>query len=268
MDDSEASDPVTYGRWPTDGPVLLERLGPVAHVVLNRPQKRNAVSPQVAELLETAVRAIDADDSLAIGIISARGQSTFSAGADLNYVARGEGDRLSTRDGGFAGITRLPRTKPLIAAVHGHAVAGGFEIALACDLIVAERSARFALPEVQRGLIANGGGLIRLPRQLPPAVAADVILTGRTLTADEALRYGVVSRVVDDGTVLATALELARQIATSSPLAVQASLRIMHTVSAVPDEIWALCAEAARNVRTSGPAVHAARQFVGRKASS
>lgn len=247
----------------TDEPhVVLHRLGAVAHIELNRPEKRNAIDPETTRLLEGAVLELEDDPSLSAGVISGRGTAAFSAGADLNHVADGDGDALSTARGGFAGITRLPRTKPLIAAVHGYALAGGFEIALACDLIVAERSATFGLPEVQRGLIANGGGLIRLPRRMPAAIAADVLLTGRRLSAEEALHHGVVSRVVDDGDALPTALELARGIAASSPMAVQASLQVLRAVDAVPEEVWDLCAELARTVRRSARAVESARLFV------
>lgn len=251
------------GTADTDAPsVVVHRIGAVAHIELNRPEKRNAVNPEVAALLERAVLELDDDPSLSVGVISGRGTAAFSAGADLNHVADGDGDALSTARGGFAGITRLPRTKPLIAAVHGYALAGGFEIALACDLIVAERSATFGLPEVQRGLIANGGGLIRLPRRLPAAIAADVLLTGRRLTAEEALHHGVVSRVVDDGAALPAALELAQAIAASSPMAVQASVQVMRAVDDVPDQVWDLCAELARTVRASARAVESARLFV------
>lgn len=251
-----------------ESPVLFERQGAIAHVVLNRPAKRNAIDPATAELLERAVLEIEDDPQLAVGVLSGRGATTFSAGADLNYVADGDGARLSTRRGGFAGVTRLPREKPLIAAVHGFALAGGFELALACDLIVAERSARFGLPEVQRGLIANGGGLVRLPRRVPHAVALDVVLTGRTLSADEALQYGLVSRVVDDGAALTAALDLAKHVAECSPLAVRGSLRVLRATNAIPEAQWDLCAEVAHIVRASSQAVEAAQRFVSRGDSS
>lgn len=212
--------------------------------------------------LERAVLAIEGDPGFSVGVLSSSAPGTFSAGADLNHVARGDGDRLSTARGGFGGITRLPRTKPLIAAVNGNALAGGFELALACDLIIAERSARFGLPEVTRGLIANGGGLVRLPTLLPPAIAADVILTGRILSAEEALRYGVASRLVDDGSARTTALAVAQTIAENSQLAVAASMRVFRSVVGVSDVVWDLCAEAARSVRASRQAVDAAQRFV------
>lgn len=253
-------------RGDAEPPVLFERQGAIAHVVLNRAEKRNAINPETTRLLELAVLEVEDDPSLAIGVVSGRG-AAFCSGADLNYVAERDGAKLSTPRGGFAGITRLPRQKPLIAAVHGFALAGGFEVALACDLIVAERSARFGLPEVQRGLIANGGGLLRLPRRIPQAVALDIVLTGRTLSAEEALHYGVISRVVDDGTAVSTALALARDIADCSPLAVRASLRVLRATSAVPDALWDLCAEAAHTVRASSQAVEGARSFVSRSSS-
>ena len=148
----------------------------IAIITLNRPEARNAVSQQLAEDLEAAIDRLEADEDLWIGILCGNGPA-FCAGADLKAIASGEA-RLTTRRGGFAGLVRRTRTKPLIAAVEGPAVAGGTEIVLSCDLVVASTTARFGLPEVKRSLVANAGGLFRLPRALPRNVAMELALTG------------------------------------------------------------------------------------------
>jgi enoyl-CoA hydratase len=247
-------------------PVRFSTEGPVAHLILSRPAKRNAVSPELALGLEAALDRLEGDQDLHVGVVSGAGDAAFCAGADLSYIARGEGERLSTPRGGFAGFVRYPRRKPLIAAVHGYALAGGFEIALACDLIVAERTAVFGLPEVTRGLIANGGGLLRLARALPPAQALDLILTGRRLDAEEAARLGLVTRVVDHGEALSEALGLAAAIAAHPPAAVRESLYLANIAAEPPRaELWALCAEIARRLREADAAVQGATAFLDRR---
>jgi enoyl-CoA hydratase/carnithine racemase len=219
--------------------------------------------------LEAALDRLESTPELHVGVVSGAGDAAFCAGADLSYIARGEGDRLSTPRGGFAGFTRYPRRKPVIAAVHGYALAGGFEIALACDLIVAERTATFGLPEVTRGLIANGGGLLRLAQALPPAQALDLILTGRRLDAEEAARLGLVTRVVGPGEALREALGLAGTIAAHPAAAVRESLYLANAVADVPRaELWALCAEIARRVRGGDAAVQRATAFIDHREPS
>lgn len=245
-------------------PIQFLTEGSIARLILNRPSKRNAVSPEMAVGLEAALDRLESDPELRIGVISGAGSAAFCAGADLAYIASGQGERLSTARGGFAGFVRYPRRKPLIAAVHGYALAGGFEIALACDLIVAECTAQFGLPEVSRGLIANGGGLLRLANALPRAQALDIILTGRRLDAAAAARIGLVTRVVDEGEAIHEALRLAAAIAAHPPAAIQASLYLANVAGYVPPvELWDLCAEVARRVRESGEAVKRARSFLG-----
>jgi enoyl-CoA hydratase len=249
-------------------PVQFVADGAVARLILSRPEKRNAVSPDMAAGLEAALDRLEDSPELRVAVIHGDGGAAFCAGADLDYVARGEGARLSTRRSGFAGFVRYPRRKPVIAAVHGYALGGGFEIALACDLIVAERSAQFGLPEVTRGLIANGGGVLRLASALPRARALDLILTGRRLSAAEADQLGLVTQVVDDGQAVAAALSLAAVIAAHPPGAVQESLRLANAAARTPsDELWELCGEIAGRLRGSSNAIEGATAFLDRRAA-
>lgn len=248
-------------------PVAFHEDGPICEIRLRRPHKRNAITPEMARLCDDALFRLESSSEVRVGVISSEGP-VFCAGADLGVIASGEGHLLSTKTGGFAGIARYPRRKPLIAAVQGAALAGGFEVALACDLIVAEKTAKFGLPEVSRGIIANGGGLLRLSALLPPALALDLILTGRAIDAPEAASFGIVSRVVDVGTARQRALELANQIADLSPEAVQTSLHIAR-VSAytIPESMWDLCSALATSLRTSPDAVARALAFVEHRES-
>jgi enoyl-CoA hydratase len=240
--------------------------GAVAQLVLNRPAKRNAVNPAMARLLEEAVDRLERSPGFRVGVLSGEGDAAFCAGADLGYISRGEGARLSTARGGFAGFVRYPRRKPIIAAVQGYALAGGFEIALACDLLVAERTARFGLPEVTRGLIANGGGLLRLASSVPRARALDLILTGRTMAAPEAAELGLVSRVAEPGQGVSEALGLAGEIAANSPAAVRESLFVANAAAYVPSaQTWELCAEIAQRLRAGGDAIEGATAFLERR---
>jgi len=254
---------------PTGDPPPLVRFvadGAVAQLILSRPDKRNAVSPEMALALEAALDRLESSAELRVGVVSGDGDAAFCVGADLGYVASGDAARLSTPRGGFAGFVRYPRRKPLVAAVHGYALGGGFEIALACDLIVAERSALFGLPEVTRGLIANGGGVLRLASTLPRARALDLILTGRRLRAAEAADLGLITQVVDDGQALAAALGLAATIAANSPAAVRESLYLANAATnSPPDELWMLCAEIASRLRGADDAIQGAKAFLARK---
>jgi enoyl-CoA hydratase len=210
---------------PTDPPpVLTERRERVLVVTINRPDQRNAVNAGVAHGIAAALDELDADDSLAVGIITGAG-GYFSAGMDLKGFATGERPWLEGR--GFAGITERPADKPLIAAVEGFAVAGGLEIALACDLIVAASGAKLGIPEVKRSLVAAGGGLLRLPRMLPRNIANELALTGDPITAERGYELGLVNRVTDAGAALDGAIELAATIAANGPLALAASKRIL-----------------------------------------
>jgi len=202
--------------------VTLEARDHVAILTINRPEARNAVNADVASGMEARLDEFEADDDFWVGIVTGAG-TVFSAGADLKAIASSGGAGLGTQRGGFAGLVTRPRTKPLIAAVNGPALAGGCEIALACDMIVAVESARFGLPEVKRSLVAAAGGLFRLPRAIGMAPAMEVILTGDPISARRAYELGLVNYVVPDGKALDSALELAARVTANAPVAVQAS---------------------------------------------
>jgi enoyl-CoA hydratase len=200
--------------------VLIRRDNGVLIVTINRPQQRNAVNGAVSAGIARALDLLDESSDLRVGVLHGNGPA-FCAGLDLKAFAAGEPVRDSGR--GFAGIVERPPAKPLIAAVEGWALGGGFEIVLACDLVTAGAGARFGLPEVRRGLAARGGGVFRLPRRLPRAVALELIVTGAALEAHRAERFGLVNRLVEDGQALTAALELAGQITANAPMSVRAS---------------------------------------------
>jgi len=204
--------------------VLVEHRNGIAIITINRPQARNAVNRAVTLGVAAAVDELDDRPDLTVGILTGAG-GTFSAGMDLKAFLAGEDVGLAGR--GLAGICQRPPRKPMIAAVEGWALAGGCEIALACDLIVAAENATFGIPEVKRGLVAGAGGLLRLPRRLPPAVAMELALTGDPLPALDAHRYGLVNAVTAPGGALDGALALAARITPNGPLAVAASREIL-----------------------------------------
>jgi enoyl-CoA hydratase len=206
-------------------PVLVERDGRIQIITLNRPEARNAVNRGLAEGIANALDALDADDDLSVGVLTGAG-SGFCAGMDLKAFVQGEVPYVGDR--GFAGITQRSARKPLIAAIEGFAVAGGLEVALACDLIVAGRSAKLGIPEVKRSLVAAGGALLRLPRRLPEGVAMEMALTGDPISAERGHEFGLVNRLADDGQALETALDLARKIAANGPLALAATKTVMQ----------------------------------------
>ena len=212
--------------------VLTEARDKVLIVTINRPEQRNAVNAAVAEGIAHALDRLDADDGLVLGIITGAGKG-FCAGMDLKGFSAGE--RPWFEDRGFAGITRRAAVKPLIAAVEGFAVAGGLEVALACDLIVAARGAKLGVPEVKRSLVAAGGGLLRLPRVLPRAVAMEMALTGDPILAERAHELGMVNRLAEPGETLATALTLAEQITPNAPLGIIGSKQILNESLDWPD---------------------------------
>jgi enoyl-CoA hydratase len=207
--------------------VERERRDGVGIIRLNRPEAKNAVSDEVSAGVEAALDEFEADDDIRAVIVTGTGD-VFSAGADLKMVARGEGFKIATKRGGFGGITTRAYSKPLIAAVNGPALAGGFEIVLACDLVVAADDARFGLPEVKRGLFAAAGGPYRLVRRIPLATATEIVLTGDPIDASRAHQLGLVNRLVPKEKVLDEALALAATIAANGPVAVQKSLRLLH----------------------------------------
>ena len=203
--------------------LLVETRGPVLIMQLNRPQARNAATLEMAEAMASALDALDSQPDLRVGIITGAGGS-FCAGMDLKGFLQGKRPSLPGR--GFCGLTMRPPAKPLIAAVEGYALAGGFELALACDLIVAARDAQFGLPEVKRGLVASAGGLLRLPKRLPYHVAMECILTGDMFGAERFAQLGLVNRLTAPGGALDAALALAQTIAANGPLAVAASKQV------------------------------------------
>jgi acetyl-CoA C-acetyltransferase len=219
--------------------VLVRRDGHLLEVTINRPESRNSLHPMANDELDHIFDAYFADDELWVAILTGAGDKAFSAGNDLVYSASGK--PLWVPANGFAGLTgRAFMPKPVIAAVNGFAMGGGCEIALACHLIVADATARFALSEVRVGLVASAGGLVRLPRTVPPKLATEMILTGRRLTADEALAHGLVNRVVPAGTALDGARALAAEILAGSPTSVRVSLRIMAETRGIPDVVEAV----------------------------
>ncbi|MBS1889168.1 MAG: crotonase/enoyl-CoA hydratase family protein [Actinobacteria bacterium] len=216
----------------------------VAVITIDRPEARNAISPEVTAALEAAVDRVEEDEGLRVAVLTAT-PPVFCAGADLKAIRDGRRMQLSTDRGGFAGLVRRKRRKPMIAAVDGPALAGGTEIVLSCDLVVASEAARFGLPEVKRGLVAAAGGLFRLPRKLPVNLAMEHVLTGEPIAVETAVRFGLVNRVAAPGAALATALELAAAIAANAPIAVRESRRVMLE-SGPRDEIaWELSRQAA-----------------------
>lgn len=205
--------------------VTLERIGKVMLITLNRPEARNAINLETAQALAQALDEFDADPSIAVGVLTGA-NNTFCAGMDLKAFAK-SGQRPYVGDRGFAGICERPPAKPLIAAVEGYCLAGGFEIALSCDLIVAANSANFGLPEVKRGIVPGSGGMVRLPSRIPYHMAMEMVLTGGMYPASRMAELGLVSRLAEPGKATEQALELAEQIAANGPLAVQTAKSII-----------------------------------------
>jgi acetyl-CoA C-acetyltransferase len=219
--------------------VLVRRDGHLLEVTINRPEVRNSLHPMANDELDHVFNAYFADDDLWVAILTGTGDKAFSAGNDLVYSASGK--PMWVPKNGFGGLTsRRHLPKPVIAAVNGYAMGGGCEIALACHLVVADVTAQFALSEVKVGLVAGAGGVIRLPRTVPPKVATEMILTGRRLSAAEALAYGLVNRVVDAGTAVDGARALAAEILDGSPTSVRISLQVMEETRGIPDVVDAV----------------------------
>lgn len=212
--------------------VLTEFSDGVAVFTLNRPEAKNAVDLEVSKALAAAIDEFEARADLIIGILTGAG-GTFCAGMDLKAFARGERPSIPGR--GFGGLTEAPPTKPLIAAVEGWALAGGCELALSADLIVASREAKFGIPEVKRGLAAAAGGLLRLPKILPYPLAMEMAITGDPLTAEVAHRHGLVNRITEPGEALAVAKELAARVAANGPLAVRATKQVVSMAANYTD---------------------------------
>lgn len=242
-----------------------ERRGRVEILAINRPEARNAVNADVAQGIEAALDDVEGDDDVWAVVVTGRGP-VFSAGADLKAVAAGRGLDLMTKRGGFAGITQRAFPKPLIAAVNGPALAGGFEIVLSCDLVVAADDARFGLPEVKRGLFASAGGLVRLPKRVPLALATEVAITGEPIDASRAHALGLVNRVVPREKVVDEALALAALIAENAPVAVRASLRMVREAGDLSEaDAWRLNSELAAEVGSTKDAIEGATAFAEKR---
>jgi enoyl-CoA hydratase len=243
--------------------VSVAREGELLVITISRPEARNAVNAAVASGIAGALDELDGDEALRAGVLTGAG-GTFCAGMDLKAFVAGE--RPFVGDRGFAGIVRRPPVKPLVAAVEGWALAGGFEVALACDLIVASREARFGIPEVKRGLVAAGGGLLRLPSRIPYHLAMELALTGEPIDAERAHVAGLVSRVTESGQALDGARSLARAVAANGPLAVAASKRILAEAPGWPaGERWERQAEITDPVFASEDAREGATAFAEKR---
>jgi enoyl-CoA hydratase len=241
-----------------------ESAGGVLVITIDRPEARNAIDRATAEGIAAALDRLDAEAGLRAGVITGAG-GYFSAGMDLKAFAAGERPHAGGR--GFAGIVERPPAKPLIAAIEGFALAGGFEIALACDLLVAARGARLGIPEVKRSLVAAGGALLRLPARIPYHVATELALTGDPITAERAHGLGLVNRVAEPGAALDAALELAGAIVANGPLALAATKRVLAEAPGWPaGEAWARQAEIAGPVFASDDAREGAAAFAEKRA--
>jgi enoyl-CoA hydratase len=240
--------------------VTTERRGRVLVIRMDRPEKRNAVDAAMTAALDAALNELEDDPELWCGVLTG-GPQMFCAGTDL---AAGAG--TPTQRGGNYGVVRRERTTPLVAAVDGIAYGGGFEIVLACDVVVAGRSARFGLPEVARGVIANCGALFRAPRPLPLNVAKQMLLTGQPLPAERAYALGLVAELTDDGEALTGALAIAEQICANSPLAVGVTLKAVDRVAGAGDELgWAATADGSAVIDVSADRAEGVAAFLEKR---
>jgi enoyl-CoA hydratase len=242
--------------------VLRERRGRILLATINRPQSRNAVNRAVSQGLADAADELDCSDDLSVMIVTGAG-GNFCAGMDLKAFAAGEIVSIPGRGMGF---TERPPRKPVIAAVEGYALAGGTEIVLATDLVVASRTAKFGIPEVKRGLVAGGGGLMRLPRRIPYQKALELALTGDSFTAEQGAQWGFVNVVTQPGEALAAALELAQRITANGPLAVAVTKEVLvKSASWTEDDMFAQQMQLIRPVFASNDAKEGAIAFAEKR---
>lgn len=247
-----------------DSDLLYRVADSIAVITISRPHRGNAIAPDTAAALHAAVRRVEADESVRAAVLTSTGARIFCAGSDLK--AKAEGAPPAVTDWGFAGFVKAPRSKPFIAAVNGIAVGGGFELVMACDMSVAAEHAEFGLPEVRRGLVAGGGGLVRLPQLLPVAIANEVLLAGRMLTAAEALRFGLVNKVVPATEVIPAALSLARACTLGAPLAVRESLAVARLAAGLDDAVaWRRAEQASATVAASTDGKEGPRAFAQKR---
>ncbi len=243
--------------------VLSEPRDGVLVITINRPEARNAVNGAVAEGVAAALERLDADDDLRVGVLTGAG-GTFCSGMDLKAFLDGELPFLEGR--GLAGFTEAPPRKPLVAAVEGHALAGGFELLLACDLVVAADDARLGVPEVKRGLVAAAGAAVLLPERIGLARAMELLLTGEPIAAQRALEWGLVNRVVAPGQALDSALELAAAIAGNGPLAVAVSKQVARSARDwSTEQMWQRQGDLVLAVLTSYDAQEGAAAFAEKR---
>lgn len=243
-----------------------EQRGRVAVLTINRPEARNAVNGDVASGMEAAIDRFEADDDTWVAVLTGAGP-VFCAGADLKAISSGTAAALNTERGGFGGFASRERTKPVIAAVNGPALAGGCEIVLACDLVVASTEARFGVPEVKRSLVAGAGGLFRLPRALPRAIAMEAVLTGDPFSAQRAYDLGFINELVEPGTAVEAAVALAERICANAPVAVRESRKVLlEGVMADDDTAWKLTNEAFARVAKTEDFSEGPRAFIEKRA--
>ncbi|MGA2036002.1 MAG: crotonase/enoyl-CoA hydratase family protein [Acidimicrobiales bacterium] len=246
--------------------VERERRGHVELLTINRPEARNAINEEVSQAMSTALDELTADDYCSVVVLTGSGEKAFSAGMDLKAFASGKGESILSTSGGFAGIVQRNFPKPIIAAVNGAALAGGCEIMLACDLVVAAEHATFGIPEVKRGLIAGAGALVRLPNRLPLAVALELALTGEPIDAKRALALGLVNRVVPAERLLEETFALAELISGNAPLAVRWSKKVMLGALGVPEEEgWKVNSQAMGVVFMSADAMEGSAAFAEKR---
>lgn len=243
--------------------VIIERDGPTLVITINRAQVRNAVDRSAAEGIAAGLDQLENDPSLVVGILTGAG-GTFCSGMDLKAFLTGQRPEIEGR--GLVGLTEAPPSKPIIAAVEGYALAGGCEIALACDMIVAAQDAVFGIPEVRRGLVAGSGGLVRLPRRIPAQIAMEFALTGAPMSAPDAHRWGLVNRLTAPGEALAGARQLAEEIAVNAPLAIRLSKRIMtESADWSTSETWRIQNPLVAEILESDDAKEGARAFAEKR---
>lgn len=243
----------------------FEIRGRIAVLTLRRADASNTVNGAMAEGIERGLDRVEADPEIRAAVLAAEGP-VFSAGADLDAIIAGQASTITTERGGFAGLVWRERQTPLIAAVDGPALAGGLELVLACDMVVASRHAIFGSPEVKRSLVATGGSLFRLPQVVGANVAREMILTGDTLSAERAYHLGLVNRLCEPGAAFDTALDLAARVVANAPLAVQASRDVINQAfSRGEPELWALTMAAAQNVARTEDFVEGPRAYVDQR---
>lgn len=245
--------------------VEYEKRGQISVITIKRPEARNAVNAEVAQGMEAALDRLESEDDAWVGIVTGEGK-VFCAGADLKAIASGQAGSIQTQRGGFGGIVTRERTKPVIAAVDGPALAGGCEIVLACDLVVASTNAAFGLPEVKRSLVAAAGGLFRLPRAIPKNIAMELALTGDPIPAERAFAFGLINELVEPGEALNAAIGLAERICANAPVAVRESRSIVLAAQANDDKtLWDLTTTAFAKVAMTEDFSEGPRAFIEKR---